>query len=312
MSRPGITPPPTLFLVLAAACWGVGTVISKQALDELAPVVLLLIQLTVSVAFLFMLSRSGDRNQGARRGRGRAMSLGLLNPGLSYALALVGLSTIAASTSVLIWASEPALIVILALVVLHERLAARLGLAIGMALLGVLLVVYAGGLSGSPVGVLLTVGAVLACAVYTVLARTWAVDSEALPVTLEQQVAALSFALLLAASLALLDGGQLTGPVPLADVSPAAWLAAIVSGLMYYALAFWFYLSGLRRVEASVAGSFLTLIPVFGVTAAMLTGERLDARQWIGAALVIGSVAVIARTSAGAEDGAPAPKPSTR
>jgi drug/metabolite transporter (DMT)-like permease len=295
------TPPPALFLVLAAACWGVGTVVSKQALDELAPVVLLLIQLTVSVAFLLVISNAGRRRSGARSRRRRAMSLGLLNPGLSYALALVGLSTIAASTSVLIWASEPALIVILALVVLRERLTARLSVAITMALLGVLLVVYAGGFSGSPLGVLLTLGAVLACAVYTILARIWAVDSAALPVTLDQQAAALGFAVLLAASLALLDGSQLTGPVPLAGVSAAAWTAAIVSGLMYYALAFWFYLSALRRVEASIAGSFLTLVPVFGVAAAMLTGERLDARQWLGAALVVGSVAVIARASAGTE-----------
>ncbi len=301
MSRPMSAPPPALFLVLAAACWGVGTVVSKQALDELAPVVLLLIQLTVSVGFLLLISRVSLGTSVARRGRRRAMSLGLLNPGLSYALALVGLSTIAASTSVLIWASEPALIVVLAFVVLHERLTARLSLAIAMALLGVLLVVYAGGFSGSVIGVLLTVGAVLSCAVYTVLARIWAVDSEALPVTLDQQVAALVFAVLLAGSLALLDSGQLTGPVPLTDVSASAWIAAIVSGLMYYALAFWFYLSALRHVEASIAGSFLTLVPVFGVAAAILTGERLDARQWLGATLVVGSVVVIARASITAE-----------
>lgn len=302
MSRSVPTAPPALLLVLAAACWGVGTVVSKQALDEIAPVVLLLVQLTISVLFLFLISRSGRRRPAVRgHERLRAMSLGLLNPGLSYALALVGLSTIAASTSVLIWASEPALIVILALFVLHERLTPRLGVAIVMALFGVLLVVYAGGFSGSPIGVLLTLGAVLACAVYTILARIWTVDSEALGVTLDQQVAALAFAIVLTLSVSLIDGGQLSGPVELADVSTAAWAAAVLSGLMYYALAFWFYLSALRRVEASIAGSFLTLVPVFGVAAAMLVGERLDARQWLGAALVVGSVAVIARASAGRE-----------
>lgn len=300
MSRSVPTPPPAVALVLAAACWGVGTVVSKQALDELAPVVLLLVQLTVSVTFLLLISSSGRRRQAVTGSeRLRAMGLGLLNPGLSYALALVGLSTIAASTSVLIWASEPALIVILALVVLHERLTPRLGMAIAMALMGVLLVVYAGGFSGSPVGVLLTLGAVLACAVYTILARLWTVDSEALGVTLDQQVAALVFAILLTLSIAVVDGSRLSGPVSLADVSAAAWTAAIISGLMYYALAFWFYLSALKRVEASIAGSFLTLVPVFGVAAAVLLGERLDARQWLGAALVVGSVAVIAKASSG-------------
>ena len=288
---------PVLSLVLAAASWGVGTVVSKQALDEFAPVALLVVQLTISVLFLSALSMRSPRPTSTARGRRRAMSLGLVNPGLSYALALVGLSTIAASTSVLIWASEPALIVVLALIVLGERLTPRLWFAIVMALAGVLLVVYAGGISGSPLGVLLTLGAVLACAVYTILARIWAVDDAALSVTLDQQTAALVFALVLAAVLLLADPSQLAGSTALGDISTRAWLAAIISGLMYYALAFWFYLSALRHVEASIAGSFLTLVPVFGVAAAMVTGERLDIRQWVGAALVVASVAVIASAS---------------
>jgi probable blue pigment (indigoidine) exporter len=298
VTRPAPMPAPALSLVLAAACWGVGTVVSKQALDEIAPVVLLLVQLAVSVTFLSLVASSGRRRPTVRgRERARAMSLGLLNPGLSYALALVGLSTIAASTSVLMWASEPALIVVLALVALHERLTPRLSMAIAMALFGVLLVVYSGGFSGSPMGVMLTFGAVLACAVYTILARIWTVDSSALAVTLDQQVAALAFAALLALSVWLVDGTGFAGPVPWDEVSAGAWTAAILSGLMYYALAFWLYLSALQRVAASIAGSFLTLVPVFGVAAALLVGERLDARQWVGAALVIGSVAVITKAS---------------
>jgi len=286
-----------VFLVLAAACWGVGTVISKQALEELAPVSLLVIQLAVSVIFLLALSVRGTNDRMPRSRRRRAMVLGLLNPGLSYALALVGLSTIAASTSVLIWASEPALIVLLAFAFLHERLTPRLTAALGMALLGVLLVVYAGGVSGSAAGVLLTVGAVLACAIYTVLARIWAVDDAALAITLDQQTAALVFALMLATAVYVAGGGQLTGPVAWTEVSAGAWAAALASGLMYYALAFWFYLSALKHVAASIAGSFITLVPVFGVAAALVTGERLDTRQWLGAALVVASVAVITKAS---------------
>jgi drug/metabolite transporter (DMT)-like permease len=119
---------------------------------------------------------------------------------------------------------------------------------------------------------------------------------------LDQQTAALAFALALAIAVAVGGGGQLTGPVPLSDVSAQAWAAALVSGLMYYALAFWFYLSALRHVSASVAGSFITLVPVFGVAAALVVGESLTPRQWIGAALVVSSVAVIATASARSSD----------
>jgi drug/metabolite transporter (DMT)-like permease len=47
--------------------------------------------------------------------------LGLLNPGISYALSLVGLPYATASLSALLWAVEPLLIVGLAWLVLHER-----------------------------------------------------------------------------------------------------------------------------------------------------------------------------------------------
>ena len=45
----------------------------------------------------------------------------LLNPGLAYALSLIGLTMISASASVLIWAIEPILILLLAGLVLGER-----------------------------------------------------------------------------------------------------------------------------------------------------------------------------------------------
>jgi len=68
----------------------------------------------------------------------------------------------------------------------------------------------------------------------------------------------------------------------------------VVSGILYYGLAFWCYLSALSRVPATVAGAFLPLIPVFGVAAGYLVGERLTDRQWIGAAVVVTAVTAVA------------------
>src|SRR6186713_1697314 len=96
-------------LSLAATCWGVGTVISKAALDEFAPLTLLAVQLGSSLIVLALLLRL----QGAALLAGappRLARLGLLNPGLAYALSLLGLATITASLSVLLWALEPLLI----------------------------------------------------------------------------------------------------------------------------------------------------------------------------------------------------------
>jgi drug/metabolite transporter (DMT)-like permease len=63
---------------------------------------------------------------------------------------------------------------------------------------------------------------------------------------------------------------------------------------LYYGLAFWLYLAGLRHVQASYAGAFLPLIPVFGIAAGYLIGERLEPRQWVGAAVIVAATAAIA------------------
>jgi drug/metabolite transporter (DMT)-like permease len=69
------------------------------------------------------------------------------------------------------------------------------------------------------------------------------------------------------------------------------FLGAAVSGLMYYAAAFWLYLKGLRCVRASVAGGSLNLVPLFAIgTAYMFLGERLTQSQWVGAASILLSV----------------------
>jgi drug/metabolite transporter (DMT)-like permease len=98
-------------------------------------------------------------------------------------------------------------------------------------------------------------------------------------------------------------------PVQAWSVSPQTWLAAAVSGVLYYGLAFWFYLTGLRHVSASVAGSFITLVPVFGVGAGHLAGERLTAQQWLGAIVVTIAIAVVTAQQSTPDDARSRPAP---
>jgi drug/metabolite transporter (DMT)-like permease len=72
------------------------------------------------------------------------------------------------------------------------------------------------------------------------------------------------------------------------------WVLAAASGIVQYACAFWLYLWALKGLSASVAGLFLNLIPVFGLLIAIpVLGDRLSAMQWVGGALIIGSVVVL-------------------
>jgi drug/metabolite transporter (DMT)-like permease len=277
------------FLVLAAASWGTGTVVSKQAVAEIQPLTLLPIQLGVSVAFLLAFTRfRGISLPGGREGRllGR---LGLLNPGLAYALSLVGLVDISASLSVLLWATEPLFILALAAVVLGERVGIAILAPSAIAVVGLGLVVVDPAAGGSILGIALTVAGVVVCAVYTVATRKSLLGSDStFGVVLAQQLHALGFAIGVVVALAL--GGRQMLP---AQVSAGAAVSAVASGLLYYAFAYSFYLSALRHVRASIAAASFYLIPVFGLAGSWLVGERLEPGQWVGAALVVASVAAI-------------------
>jgi probable blue pigment (indigoidine) exporter len=278
------------FLLLAAACWASGTVVSKQAVSEVPPLTLLAIQLGVSVAFLLGIARlRGERLLDGGDGR-KLARLGLLNPGLAYALSLIGLAEISASVAVLLWALEPILILVLAAVVLRERVTPPVVAGSIAAVGGLGLVVAEPAAGGSALGVALTIAGVAVCAVYTVAGRRWlpGASDSTLGVVAGQQVHALGLAVGVVAILAVT--GQRVLP---AAISPTALVAAAASGLLYYAFAYLFYLSALRRLRASVAASSFYLIPVVGVGLASLTGERLEPAQWLGAVVVVGAVAAI-------------------
>jgi len=63
-----------VYLVAAAACWGIGTVISKQAVAELPPLTLLVMQLASSVVFLAVLGRAGAPNTSPRTAERRILA----------------------------------------------------------------------------------------------------------------------------------------------------------------------------------------------------------------------------------------------
>lgn len=276
-----------LLIVLATACWGGGTVLSKQVLDRgVAPLTLLVIELTASSLLLGAVAVARGTLPRWSPTMRKLAWLGVLNPGVAYALGLLGLMSITASLSVLLWATEPVLIMLLAVLVLRERIALATMVAVAISLIGVVLVLDQSGASGDAVGIALTVGAVGACALYTVLTHRLLLDDGSVEVVLVQQLAALSFAVV-ATGVAWTVGNVALG----APADLQTWALAAASGLVYYGLAFWLFIAGLRGVPASVAGSMYPLIPVFGLAAAYVVGDRLNERQWIGAVIVVLGVA---------------------
>ena len=81
-------------LICAAACWGVATVITKAVLSTIPPLTLLTIQLTVSTVLLWGLMLGIRSKLPQSKALLSVGLLGLLNPGISYTLSLLGLTKV--------------------------------------------------------------------------------------------------------------------------------------------------------------------------------------------------------------------------
>jgi len=85
--------------------------------------------------------------------------------------------------------------------------------------------------------------------------------------------------------------GLLIAAVPL-----RTWMWAVITGVIQYGCAFWFYLNAIQEIPATQAASFLMLIPVFGVAGASLfLGEQLTFIQFLGGILILAALAGVYR-----------------
>lgn len=277
-----------LFLFASMASWGLGTVLTKIVLNQFSSWVLLPFQLICSAMFLGVLlfiARHRESHAPKSHSYRKVALLGVLNPGIAYALGLSGLAKIPASISVVLWAVEPLLITLIALIFIRASVRGEVIVAVVLATVGVLLIVGRPSGHGELTGVLLTLSAVAACAGYSIILSIMNVRDGSLRIVFIQQLSASVFAIALMSMQLGFRG------LPSMRLSLWTIIEASLAGILYYGIAFWMYVSGLRRTTALRAGTFLTLIPVFGlVFSVILIGERISTRQSFGSLIVIGAV----------------------
>jgi drug/metabolite transporter (DMT)-like permease len=214
--------------------------------------------------------------------------LGILEPGLCYALVTLGLLSTSAANAAVLGGLDAFFAIVLAAIFLHERLTTRSIVGLAVALAGVLLLEGEHGMAGIHVGDLLIVGGVAATALYVVLARTVAGDEDTLTLTAHQFAAGLIVAL----PFAIVRWAN--GSEKIFEPRPAfAWIAALIVGIVCYAGSFLLYNFAIAHTGAGLSSMILNLIPVFGLGAALLLlREGVNTVGLIGAALVIVSILI--------------------
>src|SRR5919106_6842000 len=197
------------------------------------------------------------------------------------------LERIDASLLSLLLYTFPAIVAVAAVAIGHERMDARRGAALGLALGGPVLVLAGAGTGAlDPLGAALGVGAALVYSTYILISD--GVAGRMRPLLLSALVCT-------GAAVSLTTGSALLGELRPGEVTASGWgwLACLAVVSTVGAISMFF--AGLDRVGPTTASILSTVEPVVTVLLAFLVfGETLAAVQLAGGALVLAAVLALA------------------
>jgi drug/metabolite transporter (DMT)-like permease len=275
------------FPLIAVLIWSVNTVVSKLAAGVIGPAEISFYRwLLAALLFTPFALSPVLRNWPAIRPQlGKIIVLGLLGMVLYQSLAYYAAYMTTATHMGIINALTPMMVLALSLPVLQQRLTAGAVIGALLSIVGVLVVVSSGNLSGLLVsgvgpGDALMLLAMLSYSAYVVMLKRWGMkDVPALQLMyLQAVVAAVAlFPLYLFSA----KVGFTAANVPL--VLYASLFASMAAPVLW--------MRAVARIGPSRASMFFNLIPVFtALIAAAIIGESLEAYHAIGGLMTIGGV----------------------
>ena len=271
-------------VLLTVAIWSANFVVVKAAIGELGPLTFTAARYVVATVTLFLLVRwrLGPVRPPARLALA-LVALGMLGFGGYQVLWSIGLTQITAGDSALIIAASPVLTVLLAGAVGMDRLSAPKLAGALIAFAGVAVVVAAGhelSLGSSLLGDLLTLGAAVLWAIYTVVGTRMLRSVDPLQAT--------AWAVL-GGTLFLLPFGLfnvLTSPP--ADVSLPAVVGLVYSGALAAAVANVLVFNAIRLVGPARVTISQLLVPAGAVVlGAIFLAEPVGVAQVVGGAVIV-------------------------
>jgi drug/metabolite transporter (DMT)-like permease len=197
---------------------------------------------------------------------------------------LFGVALSSALAAGVIMAALPAVVALLSKTFLGERIAPRVAAGIACAVAGIALVSLsrhaADAAPTSLLGNLLLVGAVFCEATYVVIGKLLAGTLGAKRISALINLWGLALVTPLGVWQALVfDFGT---------VAPTSWALLVAYSIAASALTVWLWMTGLREVDASAAGTFTVLLPISAAAVGVaFLGERFSAAQAIAFALAL-------------------------
>jgi drug/metabolite transporter (DMT)-like permease len=282
-----------LILTAMAVCFGGTWVAGAVAVDAAPPFTIAAIRFGVASALLYAWARLASRplSRVTRAEWPLIAGLGLTAIAGYNWLFLTGLTLAPASDgAIIVPGLAPVFTVLLAGIILRERLGLRAYIGFAVAAVGLYLVVSPGGGADGRrlLGDLMFLAGAVCWGVYSVLARVASRRFDAVSATLYGT--ALGTLILIPA--ALLEGGAervLRAPPP--AVAGIAYLAVLGTVAAFVLLNL-----GVARIGAARASAFALLVPIVGVLSSVaLLGERVGPTTLIGGLIVLAGLWLVER-----------------
>jgi drug/metabolite transporter (DMT)-like permease len=281
---------------VAAACssaflGGTAAVATRFLVGGTDPLTVALLRYGIAALGLLALAGWYRRLRWRRADLPWVLGLGALMFTVFPLLFCYGLAYTTAARGTLALSTMPILTLLLARLVLGERLTARRILGVVLAMAGVAWALAGGpatvGAAGTGLGDLIMLGTAVVGAVYAVLCRRALVGRDPLAFTAQSALAGLVLLALLALTAGALDH--------LPGLGAGDWLVALYLGLVGGALSFWLWNIGLGRTSATNVAVAVTVNPVSAMLfGALLLAEPLTANLLGGFALVAGGIVLTA------------------
>ena len=271
----------TLSAISVAIIWGMGFVIAKAAMEHFSPILLMALRFTLTALCMIWFFRPDPKLFN------KLFWIAFVSAGIQYSLTFTGVSGIDASTAALLIQLEVPFAILLAAVVLGDKLTIRQGVGVSLAFCGAILIVGEPKLANNMRYVLMVIGGGFAWSLGQIMIKMMGVSGG---FSLISSVAVFAAPQLFIASY-LLEDNQIDQII---TASPAAWAAVVYLGLVMTALgyAMWYRLLGLYDVNMVMP--FLLLLPVASVVGGYLfLDEILTTKIAIGGLLALAGVAII-------------------
>ncbi len=286
---------PYLEALFAVVVWGGSFIATKIAVGQMSPVTVVWLRFAMGIPILaaaVILRKQFAWPKPAEWGY--FALLGFIGISFHQWLQSNGLQTAQATTTAWIVSTAPVFIALLAWLVLKERITLAQGFGVGVALLGVIVVVSKGNLGNFFAGQFGVIGdflifiSAINWAVFSILSRRGLKEHPSTRMTF--WVMTLGW---LITSLAFFTQN---GLAELPRLDSRGWVAMIFLGIFTTGLAYIAWFDALASLPATQTGAFLYIEPLTSmVVAALILGEQVTWASLLGGAVILLGVWLVNR-----------------